>query len=192
MCCILWAARKFQFVVNQVLGSQSSYSTPIYILLHRLVCHFPILKNYSTANSRLVLQSAIARDLNSVDSHFEVCGFRTRCQGLNGLLGCNVGYIGMFVRNDGALMAVKKLYIYLCAVRDTHLPPCRRFVCIASQKTRREIFLALPRGDSFLAGSKVELKGSCCKIFLQSSTVSPRPSRLELSPLRTIFLCYSW
>jgi hypothetical protein len=36
------------------------------------------------------------------------------------------------------------------------------------RKYRGETFLALLRGDSFLAGSKVELKGSCCKIFLQS------------------------
>jgi hypothetical protein len=30
-----------------------------------------------------------------------------------------VVYIGMFVMNDGALRAVKKLYIRLCAARDT-------------------------------------------------------------------------
>jgi hypothetical protein len=78
MCCILGAAREFQSVVNQVLGGQSSYSTPIYILPRRLIYHFPILKNSPTTNSHLALQSAIARDLNSFDSHFEVCGFRTR------------------------------------------------------------------------------------------------------------------
>jgi len=41
------------------------------------------------------------------------------CQGLNRLLGWNVVYIGMFVRNDGALTVVKKLYICLSAARDT-------------------------------------------------------------------------
>jgi hypothetical protein len=28
-------------------------------------------------------------------------------------------YIGMFIRNDGALRAVKKLYIRLCTSRDS-------------------------------------------------------------------------
>jgi hypothetical protein len=40
------------------------------------------------------------------------------CHGLDKLWKWNVVYIGMFVRNDGALMAVKKLYICLCAARD--------------------------------------------------------------------------
>jgi hypothetical protein len=31
-------------------------------------------------------------------------------------------YIGMFVRSDGALRAVKKLYICLCAARDKLQP----------------------------------------------------------------------
>ena len=31
-------------------------------------------------------------------------------------------YIGMFVRNDGALRAVKKLYICLCTARDILQP----------------------------------------------------------------------
>jgi hypothetical protein len=35
------------------------------------------------------------------------------CHGLDKLWKWNVVYIGMFVRNDGALMAVKKLYIHL-------------------------------------------------------------------------------
>jgi hypothetical protein len=41
------------------------------------------------------------------------------CQGPNRLLGCIVVYIGMFLRNDGALRAVKMLYIHLCTARDS-------------------------------------------------------------------------
>jgi hypothetical protein len=39
------------------------------------------------------------------------------CQGLNRLLGCNVGVLLYICKNDGALMAVK-LYIRLCAAHD--------------------------------------------------------------------------
>ena len=41
------------------------------------------------------------------------------CQGLNKLSGWNVVHFVMFVRNDDALMAVKKLYKCLSAARDT-------------------------------------------------------------------------
>jgi hypothetical protein len=46
------------------------------------------------------------------------------CYGLDKLWKWNVVYIGMFVMNNGALKAVKKLYICLCiclcAARDTN------------------------------------------------------------------------
>jgi hypothetical protein len=43
----------------------------------------------------------------------------TVCHGLDKLWKWNVVCFGMFVMNDGALRAVKKLYIRLCAARDT-------------------------------------------------------------------------
>jgi hypothetical protein len=43
------------------------------------------------------------------------------CHGLDKLWKWNVGAFVYIVMNDGALMAVKKLYIRLCAARDT--PP---------------------------------------------------------------------
>jgi hypothetical protein len=39
------------------------------------------------------------------------------CQGLNRLCGRIWVYIGIIVRNDGALKAGKKLHIYLCVAR---------------------------------------------------------------------------
>jgi hypothetical protein len=40
------------------------------------------------------------------------------CHGLDKLWKWNVGVFVYIVMNDGALMAVKKLYIRLCAARD--------------------------------------------------------------------------
>jgi hypothetical protein len=40
------------------------------------------------------------------------------CHGLDKLWKWNVVCFGMFVMNDGALRAVKKLYVRLCAARD--------------------------------------------------------------------------
>jgi hypothetical protein len=48
----------------------------------------------------------------------------TRCHGLDKLWKWNVVGFGIFVMNDGALRAVKKLYICLCAARD--MPPLKR------------------------------------------------------------------
>jgi hypothetical protein len=42
------------------------------------------------------------------------------CHGLDKLWGWKWVYIGMFVMNDGALRAVKKLYVCLYAARDTN------------------------------------------------------------------------
>jgi hypothetical protein len=47
-----------------------------------------------------------------------------KCHGLDKLWKWNVVCFGMFVMNDGALMAVKKLYIRLCAARDTKVRNC--------------------------------------------------------------------
>jgi hypothetical protein len=46
---------------------------------------------------------------------------RPRCHGLDKLWKWNVGVFVYIVMNDGALMAVKKLYIRLYAARD--MPP---------------------------------------------------------------------
>jgi hypothetical protein len=47
------------------------------------------------------------------------------CHGLDKLWKWNVVCFGMFVMNNGALRAVKKLYICLCAARDTSPRPMR-------------------------------------------------------------------
>jgi hypothetical protein len=55
---------------------------------------------------------------------------RCPCHGLDKLWKWNVVCFGMFVMNPGALMAVKKLYIRLCAARDSpklHSPPMFHF-----------------------------------------------------------------
>ena len=56
----------------------------------------------------------------------------TSCHGLDKLWKWNVGVFVYIVRNDGALMAVKKLYIRLCAARDKF--PLIRIIFIFLQK----------------------------------------------------------